>query len=221
MAAEHTEKQLAELRQQFADARREDAEERESRAAEEAARAEVAERASAEQQRQLHEMMEKLTQFMSGGLAQAAPVGGPGQAQAAPAGAPGQAQAAPVRGHGQAQAAPVSGRTQAASAEGGEVVNPASSSPQHLHAEAESFIPDEVDPRGGQSIESGQDRDLSLNGESAMRQASRRSAYPSMKIPLPILKDRNKWLEFQSQVEVYAKYYHFDTVLESDPDYDV
>lgn len=220
--SEDYEQQLAELRDQLAEQKRQAAEERESRATADAvraeadaARAEAAEKAAAdraaeaadraaEQQRQHNAMMEKLTQMMSGGLAQAAPIRG--QAQAAPVSRP-------------AQVVPGSGRAQAASAVDGEV----SSSPRQslrLDADATSFSPDEVGPQGGQPIVSGQDRDASLHGESAVIQA-RRSSAPSIKLATPILKNRNKWLIFESRVEVYAKYHGFDGVLTTDPYIDV
>ena len=80
---------------------------------------------------------------------------------------------------GEAQAAPVTG---------GEVENPAPSTPQEDSA-ANSVVPVEDGPHVDQSGESGQDGDYGLQGETANAHGSRRSLRAPMKMAPPILKE--------------------------------
>ena len=79
----------------------------------------------------------------------------------------------------EAQAAPVTG---------GEVGNPAPSTPQEDSA-AKSVVPVEDGPHVDQSGENGQDGDYGLQGESANTHGSRRSLRAPMTIAPPILKE--------------------------------
>ena len=112
---------------------------------------------------------------------------------------------------GEAQAAPVTG---------GEVENPAPSTPQEDSA-ANSVVPVEDGPHVDQSGESGQDGDYGLQGESANTHGSRRSLRAPMKMAPPILKERKRFQAFQTKVTTYAKYQDFDSVLHSETHLDV